>query len=90
MIFSDGTRPVFRIGIHTGSAVAGVIGIKKFSFDVWGDTINMASRMESFGLPNELQVSQATYERLKHDYSFTDRGVIHVKLITWMFLLYFS
>ncbi len=68
-----------RIGIHTGEAVAGVIGIKKFSYDIWGDTVNTASRMESHALPDTIQVSEATYRILKDKYIFEERGVINVK-----------
>lgn len=79
LVFSDGTKPVIRIGIHTGPAVAGVIGVKKFSYDVWGDTINVASRMESDGLPHEIQVSSTTYHYLKNQYVFVERGLVDVK-----------
>ena len=68
-----------RIGIHTGSVIAGVIGIKKFVYDIWGDTVNVASRMESHGIPGQIQVSEATYHILKEQYVFEDRGVIHIK-----------
>jgi adenylate cyclase len=68
-----------RIGIHTGAVIAGVIGKKKFTYDLWGDTVNLASRMESRGLPGKIQVSPATYERLKEDYCLEERGVIEVK-----------
>lgn len=68
-----------RIGIHTGSVIAGVIGIKKFVYDIWGDTVNTASRMESHGIPGEIQVSEATYQVLKDQYRFEERGVIAVK-----------
>jgi class 3 adenylate cyclase len=56
-----------------------VIGTKKFIYDLWGDTVNVASRMESHGLPGEIQVTTATYECLRDDYSFEFRGSIEVK-----------
>jgi adenylate cyclase len=68
-----------RIGIHTGPVEAGVIGIKKFTYDLWGDTVNTASRMESQGVPGAIQVTVATYERLRDKYVFQERGVIAVK-----------
>jgi class 3 adenylate cyclase len=68
-----------RIGIHTGCVVAGVIGVKKMVYDVWGDTVNTASRMESHGIPGQIQVSEQTYERLKGKYEFKERGFIDVK-----------
>lgn len=68
-----------RIGINTGLVVAGVIGIKKFSYDLWGDAVNVASRMESLGLPGKIQVTVATKERLQDQYIFEERGAIAVK-----------
>ncbi len=68
-----------RVGIHTGPVVAGVIGINKFSYDLWGDTVSIASRMESQGIDGRIQVSMATYERLKDNYFFEERGKILVK-----------
>ncbi|MGI0483995.1 adenylate/guanylate cyclase domain-containing protein [Pantanalinema rosaneae CENA516] len=68
-----------RIGINTGPVVAGVIGTKKFIYDLWGDTVNVASRMESHGIAGEIQVSASTYELLKHRYNFQPRGSIHIK-----------
>jgi len=59
--------------------VAGVIGAKKFIYDVWGDTVNMASRMESLGVPGRIQVTHAVMERLTADYRFESRGLIDVK-----------
>jgi len=68
-----------RIGINTGPVIAGVIGIKKFIYDLWGDTVNVASRMESSGKPGAIQVSSATYELLKDKFIFEKRGEIEVK-----------
>ncbi|AFY39844.1 adenylate/guanylate cyclase with integral membrane sensor [[Leptolyngbya] sp. PCC 7376] len=68
-----------RIGINTGEVIAGVIGTKKFIYDLWGDSVNVASRMESSGEPNLIQVTESTYELLKDDYIFEQRGMISVK-----------
>jgi len=75
----DGKPFHLRIGINTGPVVAGVIGIKKFIYDLWGDAVNVASRMESQGRVNSIQVTQAVYDRLKHTYHFEERGIIQVK-----------
>ena len=68
-----------RVGINMGPVVAGVVGTKKFLYDTWGDTVNTAARMESFGVPGEIQVTENTYLRLRNEYVFDDRGVIDVK-----------
>ncbi len=68
-----------RIGIHTGPVIAGVIGKKKFMYDLWGETVNLASRLESTGVVNKIQVSESTYEHLKNQYSFKKRGSITAK-----------
>ncbi len=75
----DGEPFRLRIGINTGSVVAGVIGIKKFIYDLWGDAVNVASRMESQGDAGGIQVTATTYEHLKERYRFQERGTITVK-----------
>jgi len=69
----------FRIGMHCGPVVAGVIGTKKFIYDVWGDTVNLASRMESLGVPGRIQVTEAVAERLGDAFVVEPRGLIEVK-----------
>ena len=68
-----------RIGIDIGPVVAGVIGRRKFTYDLWGDTVNTASRMESHGIPGQIQVTPHAYERLRHSYRFEPRGPVEVK-----------
>ncbi|OLP17643.1 hypothetical protein BST81_15070 [Leptolyngbya sp. 'hensonii'] len=68
-----------RLGIHTGPVVAGVIGTRKFSYDLWGDTVNIASRMESQGEAGHIQVTTAVYNRLQKRYELEERGIIEVK-----------
>ncbi|MGA1283243.1 MAG: adenylate/guanylate cyclase domain-containing protein [Prochlorothrix sp.] len=80
----QGDRLKLRMGINTGAAVAGVIGIRKFIYDLWGDTVNVASRMESSGKPGRIQVSEATYHYLKEKYRFQRRGRVRVKGKGWM------
>jgi class 3 adenylate cyclase/sensor domain CHASE-containing protein len=76
---ATGEQLQIRIGINTGPAVAGVIGLRKFVYDLWGDAVNTASRMESSGLPGKIQVSGHTYEKLKGKYYLEKRGLIEVK-----------
>jgi class 3 adenylate cyclase len=76
----DGHTIQLRIGIHSGPVVAGIIGTHKFSYDLWGDTVNTASRMESSGIPGQIQVSPATHDLLEASrYAFEPRGTIEVK-----------
>lgn len=72
-------RIEFRIGINTGPVIAGVVGLQKFAYDLWGDTVNTASRMESHGLPGCIQVTSAVVELLQDQYKFESRGPIQVK-----------
>lgn len=75
----SGQKLQVRVGINTGAAIAGVIGKTKFIYDLWGDTVNVASRMESHGIPGRIQVTESTYERLRDRYHFESRGEIDVK-----------
>ena len=70
-----------RIGIHTGPVVAGIVGVKKFQYDIWGDTVNTASRMESSGEPGKVNISGVTYSLVKDhsDLVFESRGMVHAK-----------
>ena len=75
----EGTNLLLRIGLNSGPVVAGVIGSIKFIYDLWGDTVNLASRMESTGVPGGIQVSESVYQALRGEYQFEERGLIEVK-----------
>jgi guanylate cyclase len=77
--FRNGQRVSFRIGINSGSMIAGVIGRRKFVYDVWGDAVNIASRMESHGSGGVIQITRDTYERIKDEFMCEPRGVIQIK-----------
>ena len=77
--FRNGQRVSFRIGINSGSMIAGVIGRRKFVYDVWGDAVNIASRMESHGLGGAVQITNATYELIKDEFVCEPRGTVNVK-----------
>ena len=68
-----------RIGVHSGNVVAGIVGIKKFAYDIWGDTVNVAARMEQNSEPGKINISQSTYELVKDKYNCTFRGKILAK-----------
>ncbi|HTN92084.1 MAG TPA: adenylate/guanylate cyclase domain-containing protein [Sorangium sp.] len=75
----DGQPFRLRIGINTGPVIAGVIGKRKFSYDLWGDAVNVASRMESSGEPGRIQVSEASYALLRGDFALEERGLVAIK-----------
>ena len=68
-----------RIGIHSGDVVAGIVGVKKFAYDIWGDTVNTAARMEQSGVPGKINISQSTYDLVKGSFNCTYRGEIAAK-----------
>ncbi len=86
----EAARVHYRVGINSGTIMAGVIGRAKFSYDVWGDPVNVASRMESHGLADCIQVSERTYELIKDDFVCEPRGTIEIKgkgeMQTWFVL----
>lgn len=87
---SNGNELSFRIGINSGPVIAGVIGSQKFHYDVWGDAVNTASRMESHGVADRIQITSATYELIKNEFVCKPRGVIDVKgkgtMETWFLI----
>ena len=87
MLGPDGEPLQIRIGIHTGPLIAGVIGESRFGYDIWGNTVNTASRMESHGVPGRIQVSEAVYRRLKDKFALEPQGQIEIKgkggMTTW-------
>jgi class 3 adenylate cyclase len=68
-----------RIGVNTGPVVAGIVGIKKFTYDIWGNTVNIASRMESAGYEGRINISESTYQQVKNDYKCIYRGEVEAK-----------
>ena len=76
---TDQSPVSIRIGLNAGPVVAGVIGRKKFIYDLWGDTVNVASRMEAQGLPGAIQVPEPVYRRLSGAFEFQARGVMDIK-----------
>ena len=82
-----GKQVNFRVGISSGPLVAGVIGTHKFQYDIWGDTVNTAARMESLGVPGRIHISEATHALVKDDFECEPRGEIEVKgkglMTTW-------
>jgi guanylate cyclase len=74
-----GNRIQFRIGINSGVVVAGVVGLQKFHYDVWGDAVNFASRMESQGVPGKIQISHNTYSLIRNSFRCRRRGTVTVK-----------
>jgi adenylate cyclase len=90
LVDSKGRAVPVRIGIASGPVVAGVVGTRKFFYDVWGDAVNVASRMESTGVAGKIQVAPATYELICDSFEFEERGVIEVRgkepMRTWFLI----
>lgn len=78
-VFLQGHPLNFRIGINSGPAMAGVIERKKIAYTVWGDTVNTARRMQSHGMPGQIQISKTTHELIKDDFVCEPRGAINIK-----------
>jgi class 3 adenylate cyclase len=74
-----GSRLQIRVGLQIGPAVAGIIGLKKFIYDIWGDTVNTASRLEAHGVPGRIQITSEAGDRLASGYVIEPRGVIQIK-----------
>jgi class 3 adenylate cyclase len=74
-------KPAFemRVGIHTGPVVAGVVGSHKFAYDIWGNTVNTAARLEQGGVPGKINISETTYQRIRHQFECTFRGKLAAK-----------
>jgi len=77
--FRNGQQVSFRIGINSGPVIGGVIGKRKFVYDVWGDAVNVASRMESHGTGGTIQITRATYELIRDEFLCEPRGTVDVK-----------
>jgi len=83
----QGRQIEFRVGINSGPLVAGVIGTTKFHYDLWGDTVNIASRMESHGVPGKVHIAEGTYRLLEDEFECVPRGRVPIKgkgeMATW-------
>jgi class 3 adenylate cyclase len=75
----EGIKFNIRIGMSSGPVIGGIIGSKKFIYDLWGDAVNIASRMESHGMGGAVQITQATYELIKEEFECEPRGTVNVK-----------
>lgn len=76
---AEGGHFKVRIGINSGSVVAGIVGVKKYSYDIWGDCVNIAARMEQNSQNGRINISETTYELVKNNFNLTYRGKIDVK-----------